>query len=81
MAITLEQAKSLAHDQTIYADTYNRQGQPHKWRVSGKVKTWVRSPGRVQVPIKHGLYENWYLSESNLDSFYLTEQEALGARG
>jgi len=81
MAITLEQAKNLRHGQTLYGSTYNRKGQPHQWRVNGQVKTWKRDPSRVRVPIKHGLYAYDYITEHDLDCVFLTEQEALDARG
>lgn len=40
-------------------------------RVSGEPKTWKRSPEKVQVPVKHGLYEHGYITESNLEYFHL----------
>lgn len=74
MPITLEQAKKLKHGQTLYTPGfYNADGTAQRWRVSGAVKTWVKSPNKVRVPIKHGMYENWYLDETNLHGFTLTE--------
>jgi hypothetical protein len=74
--LTLGQAKALKYGQTVYTPGYyNSDGSPQRWRVSGSVQTWVRSPGRVRVPIKHGMYENWAIDESNLNVFTLTEPE------
>jgi hypothetical protein len=28
-------------------------------KVNGAVKTWKRTPGRVEVPLKYGLYDTW----------------------
>jgi len=79
MAITLEQAKELNYRDTLYhVSNRNADGTPQRWRVNGKVKTWKRSPHRVQVPLKHGLYSYDYLTESSLDLVCLTEEEALG---
>ena len=74
--ITLEQAKELTYHQTIYeVGAYNADGTMRRWRVNGKIKTWKRSPDRVQVPLKHGLYSYGYLTESNLEWFTLSEEE------
>ena len=66
--ITLAQAKALRHG-TILEHTVNKNadGTPQRWRVSGKPKTWKRSPERVQVPVKHGLYNNGYITENDLN--------------
>ena len=32
-------------------------------KVNGKPKTWKRSPERVQIPYKYGLYEYGYITE------------------
>jgi hypothetical protein len=47
--------------------------KPIRWKVNGKVKIWKRSPERVQVPLKHGLYTYGYLTEDNLELFSLTK--------
>lgn len=65
--MTLTQAKRLRIGDVLY-HTINRNadGTPQRWRVSGKVKLWKRSPNRVQVPIKNGLRNCDYLVESTL---------------
>ena len=74
-SITLDQAKKLTVGQTIYTINYkNADGTLQRFRVNGKVKTWKRSPDRVQVPIKRGLYEYGYLDENNLWEFTLNEE-------
>lgn len=40
-------------------------------RVNGAVKTWKRDAARVQVPIKHGLYEYTYITENNLEHWHV----------
>ena len=78
MAITLQQAKDLYVGQIIYHVTNrNSDGSSQRWKVNGQVKTWKRSPERVKVPLKHGLYSYDYLTESDLDLVCLTEKEAL----
>ena len=78
MTITLKLAKELKHGTILYHMTQrNADGTPQRWRVNGKPKTWVRSPERVRVPLKHGLYDYDYLTESDLDLLTLDETEAL----
>jgi hypothetical protein len=36
-----------------------------KVRINGKPKTWVRSPDKVEVPFKYGLYEHGYIRASD----------------
>lgn len=76
--ITLEQAKELQFGTILYHVTNrNADGTPQRWRVNGKVKTWKRSPERVQVPLKYGLKGYDYLTERDLDLVCLTEEEAM----
>lgn len=66
--ITLEQAKTLRHGTILYhANNRNADGTAQRWKVNGAPKVWKRSPERVQVPIKHGLYSFDYLTERDLD--------------
>ena len=66
--ITLREAKDLKHGEILHHTiNKNTDGTPQRWRVSGKVKTWVRSPERVKVPIKYGLYSNDYITEDDLN--------------
>ena len=72
--ITLEQAKNLKLGQTVYHVTNkNADGSKQRWRINGKVKTWKRSPEKVQIPIKHGLYSNDYITEQNLNFISIEE--------
>ena len=74
--ITFEEAKNLTHGQTIYHTHYkNADGSPQRWRVNGQVKLWKRSPQRIEIPLKHGLRIYDYLTEDNLSSFSLHEEE------
>ena len=82
MLITLNQAKKLKHDQVVYTPGfYNADGTAQRWRVSGMPKTWVKSPNKVRVPIKHGLYEHWTIDETNLHLFSLKEPARQSKKG
>ena len=65
--ITLEQAKALKHGEILYhVSNRNSDGTAQRWRVNGKVQTWKRSPERVRIPVKHGLYAHDAITESEL---------------
>lgn len=70
--MTLKQAKNLTYGQILHHRlNKNADGTPQRWRVSGKPKIWKRSPERVQVPIKYGLWRHDYITEDVLDLFVL----------
>jgi hypothetical protein len=78
MAITLEQAKCLGFGDILYSVTIrNKQGEYKKWKVNGKVKTWVRDPERIYVPLKHGLYQYDRLTEYDLGLVSLQDPKTL----
>jgi len=78
MTITLTQAKNLRHGTILYHKiNRNADGTPQRWRVTGKPKTWKRTPGRVEVPVKHGLYNNDKLTEKELHLVSLKEKDAM----
>ena len=76
--ITSNQAKNLKHGDILY-HTINKNADktPQRWRVNGKVKTWKRDTNRIQIPLKHGLYDYDYLTQDDLTIVCLTEEEAL----
>lgn len=75
LPLTLEQAKALTIGQVIYSRTRNNaDGSLCRAKVTGQVRTWKRSPQRVQVPWKHGLYVYGHVTENNLDK-WSTEPE------
>ena len=58
--ITFEEAKELKHRQALID---SRDGA--RWYVNGAVRTWVRMPTRIRIPLKHGLYQYGYLTDSD----------------
>jgi hypothetical protein len=59
--ITFDTAKNLQHG-AILLDGHGR-----RWRVSGRVKLWIRDTKRIRVPLKHGLYSYDSITESDFD--------------
>ena len=77
--ITLKQAKALKIGDVIHSDIRtNAVGMCRKWRVNGKPRTWKREVERVQVPLKHGMYEFDYLYESDLNIMHMEVDCAKG---
>ena len=72
MSITLEEAKQLQYGDYLIADNGKR------WKVNGKVQRWKRSPDRIRVPLKHGLYAYDAITESDfpLGTCHLLTKEA-----
>ena len=43
--------------------------KPNKWRASGKCQTWKTRPNEFKLPVKHGLYNNAYITHENAHLF------------
>ena len=72
--MTLSEVKALKHGDIVHhSEVKNADGTPARGRCNGKVKTWKRDPSRVQVPMKHGLYDCFYITEQNMADFELAE--------
>ena len=70
--MTLEQVKALRIGQIVYEHAaLNADGTPLRWRVNGKIKLWKRTPNRVRVPVKNGLWNHAYITEYNMQHLSL----------
>lgn len=68
--MTLQEAKTLRQGQTIYHVTKkNADGSAMRAKVTS-VKTWKRSPDKVLVKVKHGLYDYASFTQDELE--YIT---------
>jgi len=66
--LTLHNAFQLIPGNAIHLP---RPGNPNgceRWKVSGQVKTWKKNPGRIRVPLKHGLRHYSAINETDFDS-------------
>ena len=81
MGITLDQAKGLKYGDILYhIKNRNSDGTPQRWKVNGKPKVWKTQPGRVRVPLKHGLYRFDYIDQYTLYLVELDEEKAMGRK-
>ena len=70
--ISINEAKSVKPGTVFHMnDETNSDGTPVRWRVTGQVKTWKTRPEQFKIPVKHGLYDYGYITESNLHLFHL----------
>jgi len=53
--MTLEEMKALSPGAHVWFRTTS--GDARMCKVNGKPKTWKRTPSRVEVPVKYGMYE------------------------
>ena len=69
--MTLDQAKNLkSGDYIHHVSKTNSDGTPMRAKVLS-VKTWKRTPSRVLVSVKHGLYDYAKFNEYELDQIEL----------
>lgn len=54
-AMTVEEAKQLSG--CSHALIRSADGKARRVKVNGQPKTWKRDAGRVEVPVKYGMYE------------------------
>lgn len=53
--MSLEEAKMLGYGDTIWF--IGTDGSARRIKVNGAVRRWKRSPDRIEVPVKYGMYE------------------------
>ena len=44
-----------------------------EWRANGACKTWKTRPDEFRLPIKHGLYDFSYITQSNAGLFHTAD--------
>jgi hypothetical protein len=62
--MTLEEAKNLHRGMRVWFRAND--GTARMVTINGQPKTWKRTPERVEVPVKYGLYEYSRFDEKNL---------------
>ena len=71
--LTLNEAKNLKYGEHIYHMTKTNTTGKIRVKINGAPKIWKRTPSRVQIPVKYGLYEYFYITESELNEWSKTE--------
>ncbi len=64
--ISKERAVNSTHGETFHhVSETNSDGTPLRARVNGRCKTWKRDPKRFRLPMKHGMYNYFYIEPRN----------------
>lgn len=64
--ITKSIAVGLGYRDEIHHKTLkNSDGTPVRARVNGACKTWKTRPAEFRLPVKHGLYDCFYVTIDN----------------
>ena len=68
--ITKEIALSLRYrDELLHAHEKNSDGTPVRCRVNGACITWRTRPFEFKLPVKHGLYQCFYITERSAEQW------------
>lgn len=74
--MTLKEAKSLRYGDIVYHKWITgARRQPAGFRVVS-IKEWKRSPDRIRIGLKYGLFEHTYMTENELNEWVLKVEEA-----
>ena len=74
--LTLEEKKAMPYSHVFILCQNPRNPHYNKFlevKVNGASKTWKRSPNKVRIPYKYGLYEYGYITE--LDEVRVPQSE------
>ena len=72
--MNFEEAKALKYrDQIEHITLQNADGSPLRARVNGVVKLWKRDDTRIQVPVKHGLRNCFYITADNMQDWNVSK--------
>lgn len=64
--VTKEQAMAATYRQEFTHSTMkDSRGKAVKCRVNGACKTWKTRPAEFQLPVKYGLKQCFYITQSN----------------
>ena len=72
--LTKQQAMLAQHATTLYHRTSrNSDGTALRARTNGRCKVWVTRPDEFKLPMKHGMYDVFYITEWNANQWSLVE--------
>jgi hypothetical protein len=75
--VDLQRARTLDRGDVLYhVWERNADGSPVRCRVMGKLKEWKRDSSRWQLPVKHGMYQSFYIHKDNAIQWRTREEWA-----
>lgn len=70
--VTLAQAKQLGYrDELYHKDLKDSRGHSVRAKVNGKIQLWKTRPTEFRLPMKHGMYDTFQLTQDNADQWTL----------
>lgn len=61
--VTKEQAITARHFEHVKHKGSDK--QPVRCRAMGQCQTWVTRPNEFKLPVKHGMYNSFYITQDN----------------
>lgn len=71
-ADTVDKFSTFYHRTQKYRNKKGQQGDPIQVRRNGATKRWKRQPDQFRVPVKYGLYDYFYIDNSNAHEWSTT---------
>ena len=62
--MTFQEARALSYGNHIWF--VGARGDARRVKVNGRPRTWVRSPDRIEIPVKYGMYEFAIFNERDI---------------
>jgi hypothetical protein len=77
--MTFEELKSVKPGDILHSNvSLNKSDKlPMRVKVNGMVKLWKRSPDRIKVPVKHGMYDYAYITEHYFKYWENNQEQAI----
>ena len=70
--ITLSDLSKLSHGAILHHKVLkNADGSALRCRINGKIKTWKTRKGEFQLPVKHGLRDCFYITQTTISDWYI----------
>lgn len=69
--VTLEEAKTAKFFE--HMTLTNSSKKPLRCRASGKCQLWKTRPTEFKLPVKHGLYNSFYITNENAADWKVTK--------
>jgi hypothetical protein len=65
VAVLVNRNNAMTADNFEHTTLKNRDGSPLRTRRNGKTQTWKTRPEEFRIPVKHGLYDYFNITQNN----------------
>lgn len=67
MSVTKNQAEKIRNFEHV--SIKNADGTPARCRAMGKCQTWKTRPTEFKLPVKHCMYQSFYITQDNANEW------------